>query len=67
VESLVLYGSAADQILERSAEDFDVVILSTHGRTGPERWVLGSVADRVLRGSHIPVLLVRAPKEPKAR
>lgn len=62
VESLVLYGAAAEQILERSAQEGDLVILSTHGRSGPERWVLGSVADRVLQAARVPVLLVRAPK-----
>lgn len=62
VDDLVLYGSPEEQILERAQDGFDLLILSTHGRSGPERWLLGSVADRVLQGARIPVLLVRAPR-----
>jgi nucleotide-binding universal stress UspA family protein len=63
VDDLVLYGRAEEQILERSQDGYDLLIVSTHGRTGPARWALGSVADRVLQGARIPVLLTRAPKE----
>ena len=37
----------------------DLIVMSTHGRSGIRRWVYGSVADRVLRSSNVPVLLVR--------
>jgi nucleotide-binding universal stress UspA family protein len=37
----------------------DLVVMSTHGRTGLERWLMGSVAEAVLRRSSAPVLLVR--------
>ncbi len=36
----------------------DLIILSTHGRSGPSRWAFGSVADRVVRHSPVPVLMV---------
>ena len=39
----------------------DMTVMSTHGRSGIQRWVYGSVADRVLRTAKIPVLLIRAP------
>ena len=39
----------------------DLIIISTHGRSGVSRWVWGSVAERVLRSSCAPVLMVRAP------
>jgi nucleotide-binding universal stress UspA family protein len=39
----------------------DIIVMSSHGRSGPNRWAYGSVADKVLRSSCIPVLLVRAP------
>jgi len=39
----------------------DLIIMASHGRSGPSRWAHGSVADKVLRGSCIPVLMVRAP------
>lgn len=52
---------AADAILAGAAEQHaDLIVMSTHGRGGLGRWVLGSVADRVLRGATIPILLVRA-------
>jgi nucleotide-binding universal stress UspA family protein len=39
----------------------DIIIMSSHGRSGPSRWAHGSVADKVLRASCVPVLMVRAP------
>ncbi len=61
VSTLIREGAVADMI-QRTAEEVgaDVIAMSTHGRTGPARWLLGSVADRVVRNSNIPVLLIRA-------
>lgn len=53
----------ADGILDRIRDGVDLVALATHGRGGFARAVLGSVADRVLRGSPVPVLIVRARLE----
>jgi nucleotide-binding universal stress UspA family protein len=54
-------GPEAAAILERAeAENFDLIAMSTHGRSGLMRWVLGSVADKVLHGTDRPLLLVRA-------
>ena len=39
----------------------DIIVMSSHGRTGPSRWTHGSVAEKVLRLSSVPVLVVRAP------
>jgi nucleotide-binding universal stress UspA family protein len=61
VATTVLYGKPAEQIIERAERDYDVVIMSTHGRTGADRWAYGSVADGVLKGLSIPLLLVRTP------
>jgi nucleotide-binding universal stress UspA family protein len=41
----------------------DLIVMSTRGQSGLSRWLMGSVADRVVRGANVPVLLVRAPKE----
>jgi nucleotide-binding universal stress UspA family protein len=59
-EQHVLTGSPAEQILQHAEQTgADLVVMSTHGRAGVARWALGSVADRVLRGGHLPVLLIR--------
>jgi len=39
-------------------------VLGTHGRRGPSRWWIGSVAERVVRDSPVPALVVRAEPEP---
>lgn len=40
-----------------------LITISTHGRSGPGRWLMGSVADRVIRHAHVPVLVVPARQE----
>ncbi len=57
----LLHGRAADAIVDLVQEIPDsLVAMTTHGRSGLGRWVLGSVADRVVRSSGGPVLLIRA-------
>jgi nucleotide-binding universal stress UspA family protein len=41
--------------------------MATHGRTGVGRLVLGSAADKVLRGTHVPLLLFRPAKVPAVK
>jgi nucleotide-binding universal stress UspA family protein len=54
-------GHPAEEILEFAAShDVDLILMATHGRSGIKRWALGSVADKILRVSKIPVCLVRA-------
>ncbi len=61
IKTEVLQGRAAEAIISFAVEnDIDLIIMATHGRSGVSRWVWGSVTDRVLRASKIPVLLVRA-------
>jgi nucleotide-binding universal stress UspA family protein len=55
----VVVGPPAEQIILAAAEA-DMIAMSTHGRAGIGRWVVGSVADKVVRGAPTPVLLVRA-------
>jgi len=53
-------GHPAEEILRYAGEnDIDFILLATHGRSGVGRWVIGSVADKVLRASRVPVWLVR--------
>jgi len=56
----VRIGAAADEIIDLADElNADMVAMSTRGRTGVSRWVLGSVAQKVLLGGNTPLLLVR--------
>ena len=62
VETKVLSGHVADELANyANANGVDLIIISTHGRSGVSRWVWGSVADKLLRSSCVPVLMVRAP------
>ena len=58
-------GPIAETVVE-VADDYDLIVMGTHGRTGLTRLVLGSVAEQVVRHARCPVLTVRAPS-PAAR
>jgi nucleotide-binding universal stress UspA family protein len=65
VEPHVWYGPAAAAIVEAAAaQKADMIVMSTHGRSGLGRLILGSVAESVLRGTNIPILIVRADTAP---
>lgn len=54
-------GEPADRIVRAALEDsVDLVIMSSHGRTGLARTVFGSVAETVMRQAHCPVMVVKA-------
>ena len=56
----VLKGDIVEQILEFVDEnDCDLIVMSTHGRSGLARWVHGSVADRLVAQTPVPIMLVR--------
>ncbi len=56
-------GDPAQEIVAATEEEPEtVVVMATHGRGGMERWLLGSVADKVMRTASRPVLLVRPPE-----
>lgn len=61
-------GGAAARIIDLAQfEKAEIVVLSTHGRTGLERAVRGSVAEEVLRGVRVPVLLVKPLRKDGSR
>jgi nucleotide-binding universal stress UspA family protein len=65
IETLVREGSVAEAIVRAAEENqIDVIAMATHGRSGLQRAVYGSVAEQVLRSSTRPVLLVRVPGSP---
>lgn len=59
VTSEVFRGPAAHEITQ-GTQPGDVIIMATHGRGGVRRWLIGSVAEAVLRHASVPVLLIRA-------
>lgn len=64
VSFLIREGPVAETILAvAEAMQVDMIAMSTHGRSGIQRWVMGSVADRVIGHSEVPVMLIRPQKE----
>jgi nucleotide-binding universal stress UspA family protein len=59
-------GKTEQAIIERAAKDKSTLVtMATHGRSGINRWLLGSVTEKVLRGATNPLLLIRATDEAK--
>jgi nucleotide-binding universal stress UspA family protein len=63
VSHVLLDGDPADEIVRYAADaGINVIVIGTHGRTGPERAEMGSVAERVMREAACSVLVVKLPK-----
>lgn len=61
VEIRIVHGDVAEEIVKLARpEVHDLLAMTTHGRTGAGRWLLGSIAEKVLRECRIPVLLQRS-------
>lgn len=64
VQTLVREGDPATEIAEESMQQADTLItMSTHGRSGIGRWLVGSVTDKVVRHATTPVLVIRAQED----
>ncbi|MFC2070417.1 universal stress protein [Chloroflexota bacterium] len=62
-------GYAAEEILHFTEENnVDLILIATHGHSGPKRWKIGSVAGKIMGAAKVPVLLVNAevPEETAA-
>jgi nucleotide-binding universal stress UspA family protein len=65
VETSVWYGKPAEAIVEAARfRQADLIVMSSHGRSGLGRLVLGSVAETVLRATRVPILLIRSETAP---
>ncbi|HSD11000.1 MAG TPA: universal stress protein [Candidatus Binatia bacterium] len=63
VQSLVVAGMASSAIIEAARKlGADLIVIGTHGRTGFSRFMIGSVAERVVRTAPCPVLTVRSSR-----
>lgn len=59
-ECVTMLGSAGEAIVKYATENkVELLAIATHGRSGPGRIVMGSVADYVLHHAHLPILLIR--------
>ena len=66
VRTAVQIGSPAEKIVEYVADNqIELVAMTTHGRSGFSRLVLGTVAGHVLRSVPVPVMMVRAAEHPE--
>lgn len=66
VETTITEGSPSTEITEYAEEhSCDIIVMGTHGRSGVNRLLLGSVAERVVRTSTTPVLTIRVDDEQK--
>ncbi|PWT92637.1 MAG: universal stress protein [Blastocatellia bacterium] len=64
IEEVVVHGEAASEIVRLAKErDVDLIVISSHGRTGLGRIIFGSTAEAVVRHAHCPVLVVKPPQE----
>lgn len=59
VTTVVLEGDIAETIVDVAREEADLIVMSTHGRSGMSRWLLGSVTEKVLRHAPCPVIIAR--------
>lgn len=67
VTTRVAWGRPSDMIRQIADEaSADLIVMTTHGRSGIARWLIGSVADNLLRTANRPLLLVRAQEETPA-
>jgi nucleotide-binding universal stress UspA family protein len=61
-QTVYLSGRAADELVA-AARGYDAIVVATHGRKGLEHVVLGSVAEKVVRRSPVPVIVLRLPED----
>jgi nucleotide-binding universal stress UspA family protein len=64
VEEVIVHGDAAAEIVRVAGEqEADLIVISSHGRTGLGRMIFGSTAEAVVRHASCPVLVVKPPQE----
>jgi nucleotide-binding universal stress UspA family protein len=62
--TFVIYGRPAHELVKLAAQEkVDIIVIPTQGESGWQRFVFGSVAEKVVRDAECPVLTIRAPKE----
>jgi nucleotide-binding universal stress UspA family protein len=67
ISHTIVEGKVAESLVDYAVNnEVDLIVIASHGRSGVSRWVMGSVAEKMVRSACVPVLMVRAPGcEPK--
>ena len=61
IRSVVPVGNPADEVIRYvNKEKADLMVMSTHGRSGISQWAFGSISNKILQGTSVPVLMLRA-------
>ncbi len=63
IDDYIITMGKPDQAIAEAARDFDLIVMGSHGRSGFSRFFMGSVSDKVLRTSHVPVLIVNKEQQ----
>lgn len=62
VSTEVICGKPAEELsIYANTSSVDLIVMSSHGRSGPSKWAHGSVAEKVARRVHVPIMMIRAP------
>lgn len=64
IETVIMEGTPARSIVDfAEAQEIDLIVMTTHGRTGLKRWVYGSVTEKVMRSTNAAMLIIRSQEE----
>jgi nucleotide-binding universal stress UspA family protein len=62
VSTEIICGNPAKELsIYANTSGIDLVVMSSHGRSGPSKWARGSIAEKLARAIHVPVMMIRAP------
>lgn len=59
VSTIIRFGQPATEIISEAENGCDLIVMATHGRSGLNRLVMGSVAEKVMRHAKVPVMMVK--------
>ena len=63
ISQTTILGEAAGSLVDYATNNkVDLIAIATHGRSGLSRWIWVSTADRILRHTRVPIMMVRVPK-----
>jgi nucleotide-binding universal stress UspA family protein len=62
VRTEVICGNPTQELtIYANTSGIDLVVMSSHGRSGPSKWARGSVAEKLVKAIHVPLMMIRAP------